>query len=124
VLWVTCAAAASGILLVVHGGHPVTVTIGILVWGLGASLGFPVGMSAAGDEPRRSAARVSVVATLGYAAFLAGPPLLGRLADAVGTREALLAIAALMVPAAVTVVAVRPPVTAGAAGAESRGDGR
>jgi MFS family permease len=109
VLWVTCAAATVGILLVVLGGHPVAVAVGILVWGLGASLGFPVGMSAAADDPRRAAARVSVVATLGYAAFLAGPPLLGRLADAVGTRDALLAIAALMVPAAVTVFAVRPP---------------
>jgi cyanate permease len=108
VLWVTCAAACCGILLVVLGGHPAAVAVGIVVWGLGASLGFPVGMSAAADDPRRAAARVSVVATLGYAAFLTGPPLLGRLADAVGTREALLAIAVLMVPAAVTVVAVRP----------------
>jgi fucose permease len=110
VLWATCAAAMTGILLVVLGAHPAAVALGILVWGLGASLGFPVGMSAAADDPARSAARVSVVATLGYAAFLAGPPLLGRLADAVGTREALLAVAALMVPAAVTVAAVRSPV--------------
>ena len=58
---------------------------GILVWGLGASLGFPVGMSAAADDPSRAAARVSVVATIGYAAFLAGPPLLGLLGDQIGT---------------------------------------
>ncbi|MFC6286601.1 MFS transporter [Nocardioides sp. GCM10027113] len=108
VLWSTCAVAAAGVLLVVLGGHPVLVGLGVVVWGLGASLGFPVGMSAAGDDRRRAPARVSVVATLGYAAFLAGPPLLGRLADAVGTREALLAIAVLMVPAAATVAAVRP----------------
>ena len=58
--------------------------LGIVVWGLGASLGFPVGMSAAADDPARAAARVSVVSTLGYSAFLAGPPLLGQLADRVG----------------------------------------
>jgi fucose permease len=121
VLWVTCAAATTGILLVVLGGHPVAVAAGIVVWGLGASLGFPVGMSAAADEPARAAARVSVVATLGYAAFLAGPPLLGRLADAVGTREALLAIAVLMVPAAVTVAAVRPAATGAAVGTPGEG---
>lgn len=108
VLWATSASAAAGILLVVLGGHPLLVGVGIVIWGLGASLGFPVGMSAAADDPTRAAARVSVVSTIGYAAFLAGPPLLGQLADRVGTLESLLAVAALMVPAAVTVGAVRP----------------
>lgn len=108
VLWATGAAAAAGILLVVLGGHPLLVGVGIVAWGLGASLGFPVGMSAAADDPARAAARVSVVSTIGYAAFLAGPPLLGQLGDRVGTLESLLAVAALMVPAAATVAAVRP----------------
>ena len=67
--------------------------LGIVVWGLGASLGFPVGMSAAADDPLRAARRVSVVSTIGYAAFLAGPPLLGLLGDHVGTLEALLVVA-------------------------------
>ena len=109
VLWATAAAGAGGIVLVVLGQHPVLVALGILVWGLGASLGFPVGMSAAADDPARSAARVSVVSTIGYAAFLAGPPLLGQLGNRVGTLEALLAVAVLMAPAAVTVLAARPP---------------
>jgi hypothetical protein len=39
--------------------------------------GFPVGMSAAADDPRHAAGRVSVVASIGYVAFLAGPPLIG-----------------------------------------------
>ncbi|GAB3764502.1 MFS transporter [Nocardioides ginsengisegetis] len=108
VLWATAATAATGILLVVWGGHVLLVGLGILVWGLGASLGFPVGMSAAADETTRAAARVSVVSTIGYAAFLAGPPLLGQLGDRVGTLDSLLAIAVLMVPAAISVSAARP----------------
>ena len=48
------------------------------------------------------------MATIGYGAFLGGPPLLGWLGDRVGTLDALLAVAALMVPAAVTVFAARP----------------
>ena len=112
VLWGTTVAAATGIVLVVVGGNVLLVGLGIVVWGLGASLGFPVGMSAAADEPARAAARVSVVATIGYAAFLAGPPLLGQLADRVGTLDSLLAIAALMVPAALSVMAARPQVPA------------
>jgi fucose permease len=107
VLWATCAAAFVGVLLVVEGGHWLLVGVGIVIWGLGASLGFPVGMSAAADDPARAAARVSVVSTIGYAAFLAGPPLLGQLGDRVGTLDSLLAIAALMVPAAISVLAAR-----------------
>ena len=110
VLWATTVAAAAGILLVVLAGHWLVVGLGIAVWGLGASLGFPVGMSAAADDPGRAAARVSVVATTGYSAFLAGPPLVGQLADRVGTLDSLLAIAALMLPAALAVFAVRKPV--------------
>ena len=48
--------------------------IGIVLWGVGTSLGFPVGMSAAADDPVQAAARVGVVAAIGYTAFLAGPP--------------------------------------------------
>nr|WP_227463649.1 MFS transporter [Nocardioides lijunqiniae] len=109
VLWASVAAVAVGTLLTVLGG-PVLAVLGILVWGTGASLGFPVGMSAAADDPVRSAARVSVVATIGYAAFLTGPPLLGALGDAVGTLDALLAVTVLMAPAAVAVLAVGPSV--------------
>ncbi len=109
VLWGSSALAAAGTLLVILGGNVAVVGIGILVWGLGASLGFPVGMSAAADDPARSAARVSVVSTIGYGAFLGGPPLLGYLADRIGTLEALSAVTLLMVPAALTVFAARQP---------------
>ncbi|WP_249336207.1 MFS transporter [Sinomonas gamaensis] len=75
--------------------------LGALLWGLGAALAFPMGMSAASDDPRHAAARVSVVSTIGYIAFLAGPPFLGFLGDRVGLRFALLAI---LVPIAVALV--------------------
>jgi MFS family permease len=69
--------------------------VGALLWGLGAALGFPVGMSAAAEDPDRAAGRVSVVATIGYCAFLAGPPLLGLLGDQITVLRALTAIAVL-----------------------------
>jgi MFS family permease len=112
VLWATSALAGTGIVVVVLGGGAVVVAAGIVLWGLGAALGFPVGMSAAADDPGRAAARVSVVSTIGYAAFLAGPPLLGQLGDRVGTLDSLLVIAALMAPAALTVLAARERVPA------------
>ena len=106
VLWTTMAVAGVGVVLIVFGSGPVVV-LGIVLWGAGASLGFPVGMSAAADDPVRAAARVSVVSTIGYAAFLAGPPLLGFVGDQVGTLRALLVVAVLLVPAALVVPAAR-----------------
>ena len=55
------------------------------------ALGFPVGMSAAADDPAPAVARVSVVASIGYAAFLAGPPVIGLLGNYIGVRYALTA---------------------------------
>ncbi|MGD9959548.1 MFS transporter [Nocardioides sp.] len=109
VLWSTIAAAAMGVVLIVFGGSVLLVVVGIVLWGIGASLGFPVGMSAASDDEAHAAARVSVVSTIAYTAFLAGPPLLGFLADEVGTLKALLAVAVLLVPSALLVPAARKP---------------
>lgn len=105
VLLATMAAAAAGVLLIVYGGP--LVVVGILLWGVGASLGFPVGMSAAADDERYAAVRVSVVSTIAYTAFLAGPPLLGFVADRVGSLHALLVVALLLAPSALVVPAAR-----------------
>lgn len=108
VLLVTLVLAAGGVLLTVYGGAVWLVVPGIAFWGLGASLGFPVGMSAASDTPARAAARVSVVATIAYAAFLAGPPLVGYVAGHIGTLHALLVVAAALLPALLVLPAARP----------------
>lgn len=108
VLWGTMAGAFVGVLLVVWAGPGPMLVLGIVMWGLGASLGFPVGMSAAADDPDAAAARVSVVSTIGYGAFLAGPPLLGFLGDHVGILKALLVVGVLLIPAALVVPSARP----------------
>jgi MFS family permease len=81
--------AVIGLGAVILVDSPVVAMIGIVLWGLGSALGFPVGMSAAADDPRTAAARVSVVATVGYCAFLVGPPLIGFLGHEIGVRWAL-----------------------------------
>ncbi len=55
---------------------------GAALWGLGISIGFPLAMSAAGETPRRGASAIATVATIAYAGFLVGPPLLGSAAHA------------------------------------------
>lgn len=100
-------AAIFGSLLVIFGNTTLAF-IGAAVWGLGASLGFPVGISAAADDPRRAPARVSVVTTIGYLALLAGPPLLGFLGDHVGILHALLMVTVVSSLAMLVVPASKP----------------
>jgi MFS family permease len=97
VLRASTALAAVGLIIMIFVEQPAVLVIGIILWGLGASLGFPVGMSAAADDPAKAAARVSAVATIGYFAFLTGPPLIGLLGEAVGLLNALLVVAVLIV---------------------------
>jgi predicted MFS family arabinose efflux permease len=92
VLRATAVIALAGLLLVLFGGSAPVALGGALLWGFGASLGFPVGMSAAADDPARAAARVSVVSSIGYTAFLAGPPLIGQLGEHIGTLHSLLVV--------------------------------
>jgi fucose permease len=97
-----------GLSLFVFGPSIPFAFAGVLLWGLGASLGFPVGMSAAADDPARAPARVSVVACIGYCAFLGGPPLIGFLGDRVTVVKALIAVAVLLAVAISVAGALRP----------------
>ena len=85
---------------------------GVILWGLGTSLGFPVGMSASADEPTHAAGRVSVVASIGYCAFLAGPPSIGFLGDHVTVLRAVTAVAVLLAFAASISAVIAQPTTA------------
>ena len=103
-------AAAIGLALVILVPSPIAAIAGVVLWGLGASLGFPVGMSAAADDPRTATANVSAVATIGYFAFLVGPPGIGFLGQHVGLLNALIAVLVLTVAAGAAAGAVRQPV--------------
>lgn len=107
VLRATAVCALAGLLLVVLGSTPLAL-VGALFWGVGASLGFPVGMSAAADDPARAAVRVSVVSSIGYTAFLAGPPLIGVLAQLDGILVALFVVVAALVLGLLASGATRP----------------
>ncbi|MEO3764852.1 MFS transporter [Streptomyces sp. B8F3] len=88
--------AALGLVVVIFVDHPVAAGAAVLFWGLGASLGFPVAISAAGDSGPDPTARVSLVAMIAYGAFLVGPPGLGFLGDHYGLRSAMIAVLTLV----------------------------
>ncbi len=102
--------AAAGVLGVCVGWLPAAAA-GAGLWGLGVGLGFPVGMSAAADIPGRAAARVSVVASIGFTSYLAGPPLLGWLAQHVGVLAALLVVLVALALAGLTSGSAAPDVS-------------
>ncbi|MEV8006253.1 MFS transporter [Streptomyces parvus] len=107
VVRVSAVVAAAGVALVVFSSSALLAGAAVVLWGLGASLGFPVTISAAGEGVRDASARVAAVSTAGYAAFLVGPPSLGFLADHVGLRNAMVVVLVLLGGAALITGALR-----------------
>lgn len=108
VLRVLSVTAAAGLLLFIFAPSIPFVFVGAALWGAGASLGFPLGMSAAADDPAKAAARVSAAATIGYVAFLCGPPILGFISEHLGLLNTLLVIVVLIVLSGLFSSAARP----------------
>jgi fucose permease len=102
VLRVSRAVAAGGLAVALLIGHPAAGIVGCALVGLGIANIIPVLFSATaripGVEPGRA---LSAVATTGYPGFLAGPPLIGGVAEAAG-----LAIGLGLVSVACALVAV------------------
>jgi MFS family permease len=116
-LRVLSVAGIAGLLLFALSGSTPLALVGVGLWGVGVALGFPVGMSAAADEPAAAAGRVSVVSSIGYCAFLAGPPVIGFVGEHVTVSKALLLVAGLLTLTVLILGAVRPPRAAAEASA-------
>jgi fucose permease len=105
----TTALGVLGVVLFILGANFWTVLVGVLLWAVGVSMGFPLGMSAAAESGPDPAARVSVVASIGYFANLAGPPAIGLLAEAGGLLNALWLVVALFLAAFAVAGSLRQP---------------
>ncbi len=101
---------AAGVLVVTLVDAPPAVFAAVALWGLGASLGYPLGISAAADEPRNAPARVAAVATVATVSGLLGPTVIGLLGELVGLPQAFAAVAVLLVVALAVSSSARPPV--------------
>lgn len=98
-----------GLALFIFSSAAWMLIVGTVFWGIGCSLAFPVGMSAAADVADRAdaAARVSAVAMIGYCAFLVGPPLIGFLGERFGILNGLILLLGLMAVAGLAAPAAR-----------------
>jgi fucose permease len=88
--------AVTGLVVFILAPSYTVALVGVALWGMGASLGFPLGMSAAADDPTKAAASVSAAATIGYVAFLCGPPILGWISHQIGLLPTLWILVALI----------------------------
>jgi predicted MFS family arabinose efflux permease len=87
-------AAAAGLGLALALAEPAPAVAGFTLMGAGLSVVFPLALRAAGSG---GSADLAAVSTVGYTGFLAGPPLIGLLAEESSLRAALLAVCGLLV---------------------------
>jgi MFS family permease len=109
VLRATLIVAIVGLLMFTLGPSTEVAIGGAVLWGAGISLGFPVGMSAGADDPSFAAARVGAIASIAYCAFLAGPPLIGFIAQRDTLLHALTVVIPLLLLAGAIAGALRRP---------------
>jgi nitrate/nitrite transporter NarK len=105
---VTTALGVVGVVLFILAGNIWLVLVGVLLWAVGVSMGFPLGTSAAAESGPDPVAQVSVVSSIGYFANLAGPPAIGVLAQSAGLLNSFWLIVALFVAAFAAAGSFRP----------------
>lgn len=100
------AISTAGLLVFLLAGQPLVALVGLVFVGAGYSNVFPTMMSAASRTPgMSSSSAIAAVTTVGYFALLAGPPLIGFIAEAVTLRGALSIL--VLLSASITVLARR-----------------
>jgi MFS family permease len=104
------AVAAAGMTLALAGGRTSAALAGFAAMGIGLAALFPLALRAAAERSGTPGPAVAAVSGIGYLAFVAGPPAVGGLAEAVGLRSALLLVVALCLLAAALAGALRAPV--------------
>jgi fucose permease len=78
--------------LTIPSGVP-AIFIGFALVGLGVSIGFPLGISAAaGLDDTHEAQNIATMAMIAMSGFLVGPPFIGFVAEAISLRVALLVL--------------------------------
>ncbi len=112
--------------LVLFGAGPAlwTAAVGALGWGLGAGLVIPIGMASVSGDRLRMAGRVSVLSTFSSVASIGAPPLIGVVAQVMGTRHALLFVGVGFLLATVLARNVAPVAAQGPAAARPTAAGR
>ncbi|PRI12404.1 hypothetical protein B4915_01670 [Leucobacter massiliensis] len=92
VLRASAALAMAGVVVTILAPGTPLVIVGVVLWGVGTSLGWPTGISAAADRVETAARDVAAVSALGYGSMLLGPMAFGFLGEHVGLLTAFWAL--------------------------------
>jgi MFS family permease len=112
--------AATGLAAALLASTPAPAIAGFAVMGTGLAAIYPLTLAAAGRSPDTlPGPAIGAVSSTGYLGFLAGPPLIGFLSEAVGLRAALTPVIVLCLAVAVLAASVEPRRTPAPAGAVS-----
>jgi predicted MFS family arabinose efflux permease len=93
-------ASAAGLGFALVTQAPGAGIVGFAIMGLGLAAVFPLSLRAAGEDPELAGPALAAVSTVGYTGFLAGPPSIGLLAEALGLAGALAIVCGLLALAA------------------------
>lgn len=87
---------ALGVVIVILVPAPWASVLGTTLWGAGCALGFPVGVSAAADDPATAVKSVAAVSAIAYGAYLIGPAMIGFIGQHFSLLTAFWPVAAFM----------------------------
>lgn len=95
-LQLSAAVGVLSLVTIIFVDVPWLAAFAVILWGLGASLGFPLAISAAAASGPDTDRRVRCASTAGYFAFLVGPPMLGFIGESSGLRYAMIPVLAMV----------------------------
>jgi fucose permease len=84
-----CALMTAAGILVFMGGQVIHLPyLGLILWGLGMSAGFPLTITAMGDEPKMASARINMIISVVYISSVTVGPALGAVGQSLGLYAA------------------------------------
>lgn len=99
---------AVGILIFMLGDVIALPILGLVLWGLGMSMGFPMAVSAMSDDPQRAPFRINMIISVVYISSITVGPVLGSVGEVTGLYVAFAIPLALMVISAVLSPVTKP----------------
>jgi len=82
--------------------------LGLVLWGLGMSMGFPMAVASMSDDPARAPYRINMIITVVYISSISVGPLLGSLGEIAGIYIAFSIPLALMILSAILSSVTKP----------------
>jgi len=99
---------AAGILIFMLADVIALPILGLVLWGLGMAVGFPMAVSAMSDDPQRAPFRINMIISVVYISSITVGPVLGSVGEVTGLYVAFAIPLALMVISAVLSPVTKP----------------